>query len=316
MNVVLTCDHLLSDDHFTQCLSSLLEIFPRAPIYTLAHKRGSIPSSLQERTIHASYISHKVATVEQLSRYAWTVPKAAEHLTAPCNTDLIFSFSAGLGHGIKKCKKTRQIVYLYKEFTPGPGFKQKFFASYIQSWSRKKLAVSDHLWVSDNRLLEVCRQFHPDVRLVRPGSKVECFLRPTPLSQPTFYAVEAPISPELSHILNQSDCQWKPLESPDVLKKSHALISLQASMKFPGKILESLALGNPAIIRDTSHNREFFQTLENRGITFIQSLSQLPNVLKKCPIPTEPLSLRNFALQYGEFRFKSTVRKLLKVQVP
>ena len=312
MNIALTCDHLLSDDHYTQCLSSLLEIFPQTPIYTLAHRRGSVPSSLQERTIHASYISQKIANPRQFTQAAWTVPKAAEHLIIPCSTNLIFSFSSGLGHGIKKCKKTKQIVYLYKEYTPGPGFKQKFFASYVKSWSRKKLATSDHLWVSNPELMDTCRSFHPNVQLVKPGSKVECFLRPTPLVRPTFYAVEAPITSPLRHLLEQYDHPWKPLESASTLKESHALISLQTNTEFPERILNSLALGNPVIIRDTPDNRNFFQSLESKGVTFIQNISQLPAAMKECPFPVDPQPLRSFALQYGEHRFKSAIRKLLK----
>ena len=316
MNVALTCDHLLNNDHFTQCLSSLLEIFPHAPIYTLAHRRGNVPLALQERTICASHISHKIASTSQLASASWAVPKAAENLSIPCKVDLIFSFSAGLGHGIKKCKKTRQITYLYNNYTPGSGFKQKFFASYIKSWSRQKLAESDHLWVANSRLLDIFRPYHSRIRLVKPGSKVECFLRPSPLIRPTFYAVETPITTPLKHILNRCEFHWKPLESPEILKRSQAFISPEPSTEFPVKILESLALGNPVIIRDTPHNREFFQSLENKGVTFIQNLSQLPSTLKKCPFPTDPGPLRSLALQYGESRFKSTIRKLLKTCVP
>ena len=312
MNVTLTCDHLLSNDHFTQCLASLLDIFPQAPIYTLAHRRGSIPALLQERTIHAGHISHKVANTGQLLRHSWAIPKTAEHLSIPCSTDLIFSFSSGLGHGIKKCKKTRQIVYLYRDYTPGPGLTQKFFASYLKSWSQKKLAQCDHLWVADVDLWKAYRPYYPNIQLVQPGSKVECFIRPTPLTRPTFYAIEAPITIPLKRALGRCGCPWKPLESSQILKQSQALISLNSSNEFPEKILESLALGNPVIIQDTALNRRFFRSLENRGVTFIKDLSDLPSALRQCPFPAIPGPLRSLALQYGESRFQSTVRKLLK----
>ena len=310
-SIALACDHLLANDHYTQSFSSLLEIFPQAPIYTLAHRRGSVPSVLQERTIRASGLSRTASDTGELLSRAWAVPKAAEHLSIPCSTDIVFSFSAGLGHGIKKCKETRQITYLYQAYAPGPGLKQKFFASYLRSWSQKKLAQSDHLWVSSPTLLEFCRQFHPAPKQINPGFKVECFLRPQPLTQATFHAVEGPITDSLAQILESHP--WKVLKSPEDLKSSHALISPWAGSGIPQRALESLALGNPVIIRDTPTNREVLQSLEDKGVFFIQDLSQIPSALKKCAFPmNDPAPLRALALQYSESRFKSTIKRMLK----
>ena len=312
MNIALTCDHLLSDDHFTRSLACLLEHFPHAPIYTVAHKRGRVPVVLQERTIHSSGLSRKVGNTDQLASSAWLVPQASKHLFIPCSTDIIFSFSAGLGHGIKKCKKTRQITYLYKKHTPGSGLKQKFFASYLETWSRKKLAQSDHLWVATPGLLELCRPLHPNPVLINPGFKVECFLRPSPLSQATFHAVEGPVTPELSQIFKKCDCSWKALASSEILKNSHALISPHPNTGFPQHALESLALGNPVIIRETPLNREILGPLENNGVIFINDIRQIPSALEQCPFPVSPGPLRSLALQYSQSRFKSTVGKMLK----
>ena len=312
MKIALTCDHLLADDPYTRCLSSLLEIFPHAHLYTLAHRRSGAPPPLRERTIHASYISHKIATPRHLAAHAWAAPRAAEHLTIPCDTDLVFSFSAGLGHGIKKCKKTRQIVYLYRDYTPPKGLIPALFAPYVQSWSRRKLAESEQLWIARSGLGELAETHHSHPRLLRPGLPVECFLRPVPLARPTFHAVEPPISPPLAHILEKSGHPWKPLQSPQTLKDSHALIAPHPTDQFPERIFKALALGNPVIIRDNPLNRELFQSLENRGVAFIAELSRLPAALKECPFPTDPGPLRSLALQYSESRFKSNVRKMLK----
>ena len=313
MKIALTCDHLLNNDHFVQSLSSLLEIFPDAPIYTLAHRRGKVPSILQERTIHASALSHKVSNTEQLLARSWAAPSVASRLSIPCSTDLTFSLSAGLGHGFKQCQKTRQITYLYQAYNPGSGLKQKFFSSYLHSWSRKKLTQSDQLWVSSPTLLEFCRQYHPNPKLVNPGFKVECFLRPSPLTQPSFFAVNGPITESLKQILKQCPFPWKLLESSEVLKSSFALISPWTDVGFPKRALESLALGNPVIIRNTPINRDVLQPLENKGVVFIEDPSQILSALKKCPsFPCDPAPLRSLALQYSESRFKSNIRRLLR----
>ena len=305
MKIALTCDHLLDDEPFTQSLASLLELFPDAPIYTLAHRRGSVPTALQERTIHASYLSHKVSTPRQLIERAWAIPGAAANLTIPCSFDLIFSFSAGLGHGFNKCKKTTQFTYLYRDDTPQRGF----FSPYLRRWSRKKLEQSPYLRVAIDTLANKLRSPHPQLQTLNPGFKVECFLRPQPLEQPTFYAVDGPLSPALEEVLKQSGQPWKPLDCADTLKQSHALISLAPSDQLPARALESLALGNPVIIWDTPLNRKTLGSLENRGVIFIEDVSQLSAALQACPFPIDPAPLRTLALQYGESRFKTALRR-------
>ena len=305
MKIALTCDHLLSDASFTQSLTSLLELFPDAPIYTLAHQRGSVPSALQERTIHASYLSHKISTPRQLIDRAWAIPGAAANLTIPCSIDFIFSFSAGFGHGFNKCKKTTQFTYLYRDDTP----KRGFFSSYIRHWSRKKLEQSAYLRIAIDTLASKLRTHHPQIKTLKPGLKVECFLRPHPLERPTFFAIEGPVTPLLKDAIRQSGQPWKPLDCAETLKKSHALISLEQSDHLPARALESLALGNPVIIRDTPLNRSTLDPLENCGVIFIKSVSDLPDALARCPFPINPAPLRSLALQYGESRFKTAIKR-------
>ena len=308
MKIALTCDHLLHDDHFTQSLASLLEIFPDASIYTLAYSPGSVPTPLQDRTIHASYLSHKVSHPRQLAYWSWAIPGAAANLRIPCSTDLIFSFSAGLGHGFKKCKKTLQFTYLYQDDTP----KRGFFSPYVRRWSRKKLEESQYLRIATDSLAENLRAPRSRPKVLNPGFKVECFLRPHPLETPTFYAVEGPLPPPLEDILRQTSQPWKPLDSDQTLKSSHALISPHESDQLPTRALESLALGNPVIIRDTPLNRSVLSSLENRGVIFIEDSAEIPSALHRCPFPTDPAPLRSLALKYGVSRFKSTLSRELK----
>ena len=308
MKIALTCDHLLSDDLFTQSLASILEIFPEAPIYTLAHQRGSIPTALQEKTIHASYLSHKVTSPEQLVSRYWAIPRAAANLAIPCNTDFIFSFSAGLGHGFNKCKKTYQFTYLYRNDIP----KRGFFSSYIRHWSQKKLKQCQYLRTAIDSLATELRSHHPQIKTLNPGFKVECFLRPQPLEQPTFCAVEGVITPQLESILRQSGQSWKPLDSAQTLKDSHALLSPEESDQIPARALESLALGNIVIIKDTPLNRHILGPLENCGVTFITDICEIPSALECASLPVNPTPLRSFALKYGESRFKSALRQDIK----
>lgn len=347
MKVAITCDYLLGREHQTQAIESLLEVFKDAHIYTLAHLPRSLGDTIESRPIHSTYLSNIVTTPEQFFSKAWIIPTVAKKLQIPCNTDLIFSLSQGLGHGINKCKETRQITYLYQNYSPSRRLKEKFFSAYLKSWSHRKLLLSNEIWVSRSSLLESCQKFHPNTQLVEPALNIDNF----PLfSQEqrkhlpqNFYAINSKVLDQklaysLIKIFEKLQFNYKfigphqhlgqlpeknssfqgehcPGELAPILAASSALIHLAPSSSpregFPILPLLTLATGRPVIVQKNQTHQDFLGKLDGKGVYFIDHLEQLPDILKKISNETNfnPQHLRALAMNYHHLKFKSKVQR-------
>lgn len=314
MKIALTCDYLLGGGHYEESLSFLLEIFPKAPIYTLAYCPQNLSPAFRSRTIHSSYLAHGISSPSQLLSKAWAIPSAAKRLKIPCDTNLVLSFSRGLGHGIDKCPQTQQITYLYDTYSPKGGF----FSAYLKSWSKRKLLASNEIWAASPSLLAFCQKLSSPSQLLLPGFKVQDF----PLFSDeqrkhfpqNFYAIVEE-SPSLKEFLEEHKFPYKfvtncPGQAAPLLAGSSALIDLRAA-PFPRSALAALATGTSVVVCDTKNNRDFLGKLEGRGVAFIRGLDQLPNALKELKRDLNPRSLRALAMKHSEIAFKAALRRKL-----
>ena len=116
MKVALSTDTLLKRDHSTEIYDLLCELFPEAEAYALAHRPGTILGPAEHRKVHSTFLSTKVQSHEEIGKYFFSIPSALKNLFIPCSNNVILNISRGLSHGIKKCKESYQITYLYDEF--------------------------------------------------------------------------------------------------------------------------------------------------------------------------------------------------------
>jgi len=180
MKVALSCDHLLARDHQTEVLEMFLSLYEDAEIYTLAHRERAILGPIEMRKIHSTFLSNIVTSVADFHKYQYVVPNAAKNLFIPCKVDLIINISRGLSHGIRKCKNTKQITYLYDEgafINSKKTLREKFFSPFVKNWSKKCLQQIDYLWVSSEALKASLLKIvpHKEIFVLPPFFKIDDF---------------------------------------------------------------------------------------------------------------------------------------------
>ena len=109
VQAILSCDRLLQRDHQTELLEIFLSLYPKAPIYTLAHRPKAIPGPVERRFIKSTFLSHLCPH----HRWSFLAPGATKGLSIPESADLVINISGGLSHGFPKGRRTRQLTYLY-----------------------------------------------------------------------------------------------------------------------------------------------------------------------------------------------------------
>jgi len=175
--VAITCDHLLVRNHYTEIIEVLCEIFPEAPIYTFAHKKGAILGRIEQRKIHSTYLSHKVNTIDEFYAHSSKLPLLAKHHFVSCQYDYIINVSAGLSQGFKKCESTKQITYLYDFGFEGKVKKslmQKLAHPWFLNYAITSFKNADTLYVARENLkqdlIEVLKR--EDVSVMYPPFKL------------------------------------------------------------------------------------------------------------------------------------------------
>lgn len=113
MNVVILHDWLTGFRGGERVLETLCEMYPKAPIYTLIHKKGSTSNIIESRTIHTSFLNKIPGIYEHYKKYLPIMPCAVEMINLPEDTDLVISSSHCVIKGVRKPKKARHICYIH-----------------------------------------------------------------------------------------------------------------------------------------------------------------------------------------------------------
>ena len=71
MKIAITCDYLLSRNHYSEVIESICEIYPEARLYCFAHREGMILGHIEQRMITSSYLSKKITTEEEFYTYSY-----------------------------------------------------------------------------------------------------------------------------------------------------------------------------------------------------------------------------------------------------
>lgn len=194
MNLTLSTDHLLYRDDSTFMLEIMGELYPEAPVHTLAHKAGSILGHLELRKIKSTGLSRKAQGLDDISSQAFLLPRLVHQVHIPCTVNVIFNVSLGFSHAIPRCEQTRQWTYwLGNDLVSKPkkSLKEKFFSRYLEYWSQKQLKQIDVLWVPS---LEQKKEFEPytqaQIEVVAPFIKLSEYpLIPATMFKNDFYMV-------------------------------------------------------------------------------------------------------------------------------
>lgn len=94
-------------------LEVFCELFPNAPLYTLIHKKGSVPATIENRKIVTSFLNDIPGIHKHYRKFLPLFPKAADDLRIYHKADLILSSSHCVIKGVEKPKASRHISYIH-----------------------------------------------------------------------------------------------------------------------------------------------------------------------------------------------------------
>jgi len=151
MRVVLLHDWLTGFRGGERVLEVFCEMFPDAPIYTLIHKKGSVPATIENRKIVTSFLNRIPGIDKHYRKFLPLFPLAANKLLITEQADLILSSSHCVIKGVKKPLGSKHISYvhspmryLYDQFDNyfgphAPWYQRlgiKFFKNYLVNWDK------------------------------------------------------------------------------------------------------------------------------------------------------------------------------------
>ena len=347
MKIAISCDDLLVRDHYTEIVETLGMAFEKAEVYTLVHKEKAMLGTIELRKVHSTYLSHKIKDRETLAKNSFLIPNAASNLFIPCTVDVIVNVSNGMGQGIRKCKETKLITYLYDEYylnRKKKFFREKIFQSYVRKWSIKSLCMSDEIWVTNEEMKKFVEGFYAGkVKILEPPFRSDDYpLLPVQGEALDYYAINCEdLNPdtaeEITNFLSEYSIPFKFFGSDEHLNElkyydedprffgercsgelapflahSKAIIDL-SDRAFPEQALKGLSCGRPIICADRPGYKSY---LGNEGIQWvsadsdgvIEGVKEMNNLFQSF----DRKKLHAITNKFHELKFKSEVKRRLE----
>ena len=113
MNVVLLHDWLTGLRGGERVLEAFCEMFPNAPLYTLLHKKGTLPPSIEERKIVTSFLDRLPCVYRHYRKLLPLFPIAVKSMKIREKADLVLSSSHCVIKGLKKPRGAKHLCYLH-----------------------------------------------------------------------------------------------------------------------------------------------------------------------------------------------------------
>lgn len=172
-------------------LEGILAHFPQAEIFTLVHKKGSVPESIERFPIHTSWIQHLPFGVSRYRHYLPLFPLAAESLLPP-RFDLIISTSHAVAKSVRTggrphwCYIHSPMRYIWDRFGDyfGPdrvgGFLSRFFfrpITWALQWYDRATSKRVHHYVANSSFVahRVQNIYGRPAEVISPPCSVESF---------------------------------------------------------------------------------------------------------------------------------------------
>ena len=112
MRVAIAHDYLNQYGGAERVLEAIMEIFPKAPVYTLLYDEARTLGRFQKYDIRPSFLNRFEAARNHHRRFIPVFPLVQELTRLDDDFDLVISSSAGFAKGIR-CGKARHISYCH-----------------------------------------------------------------------------------------------------------------------------------------------------------------------------------------------------------
>jgi len=346
MKIAILVDFLISRDQYTIITELILNLYPHAEIYTIAHKQGGILGEIERRPIVSSYLTHKIKTEQDLQKYLWILPSGIGSLPIHPSIEKAIIISRGYIHGVNLPANVKKYLYIVDWDSSPSQLKgwRRFFEKYINDWRLKKLKGQYEVAVSSEHLKQSLHL--PNAEIIQATYRTEEYPFARDDQGLTFthhlvYTDELKVfelkllldflisKQEKVILLGKEDhimslkASYSAVEfGGDHCEATQALYSHQAKtiwafsdLLFPAKALGALSTGRKPVVWDSPVNREYL----GEDAYYLETLNQaiLEKVYDQVLAEFEHLdrkSLRRKGLRWNERLFKSRMVKFLDVR--
>lgn len=160
MNIAIAVDFIIERDETTYLLDVVVNLFPKAPIYTISHVEGVTLGEIEHHPIRSSFLTHKIKTKKDIGKYAYLIPKAIEQLRV-LESDKIDKFiilSEGFMHQFNP-KEIPSVSLIYDRWNNYSSLFQKMFKNYLNFFQVKNINNKNVFFISESlKNLYHCRQ--------------------------------------------------------------------------------------------------------------------------------------------------------------
>lgn len=112
LNIAIVHDWLVSMRGGEKCLEALCELFPRAHLFTLVHRRGSVSPIIERMRITTSLLQRMPFGVSRYQWYLPVLPTMAETLDVR-DYDLVISSSHAVAKGVRVGEAALHVCYCH-----------------------------------------------------------------------------------------------------------------------------------------------------------------------------------------------------------
>jgi len=287
MKVVLMHDWLTGFRGGERVLEAFCEMFPEAPIYTLIHKRGSVPKSIENREIKTSFLNHIPGIENHYRKFLPLFPLAAQSLKITEKADLVLSSSHCVIKGVKKPIGSKHISYIHSPmrylydqydsyFGPDAPWYQRFgmkvFRKYLTQWDLKSNQNVDVAIANSKFVQERIQKYYDQSSLViNPFVDLQDFKEVSLLKERSFYLMVTAFAPNKKvdlaiEAFNKNGKELKIIGSGQ--KERELKGRAMSNIEFLGNLNRS------GVIDHFSRAKAFiFPGVEDFGITPLESLA-------------------------------------------
>jgi glycosyltransferase involved in cell wall biosynthesis len=190
-NIVLYHDWLTTFRGGERVLEALCEVYPKVPLYTLLHKKGSVPPLIENRTIHTSVLDRVPGIYQKYRSFLPLFPTAVDLMRVKEKAEVVLSISHCVIKGIKKPEGSVHVSYInspmrymYDQYDNyfGPHASRmvrlggRVFRPYLVKWDLASNANVDLMVANSSFVRERIRKFYQlDAEVVHPFVDLQDF---------------------------------------------------------------------------------------------------------------------------------------------
>lgn len=259
MKVVLLHDWLTGFRGGERVLEVFCEMFPEAPLYTLIHKKGSVPSSIENREIVTSFLNRIPKIDSQYRKFLPLFPQAIDSMTITHEADLVLSSSHCVIKGLKKPNGSKHLSYIHSPMRYLYDQYDNYFGPTAPWYQRLGMKVCrDYLtnWdLSSNQNVD---------KMIANSSFVSTRIK-------TYYGMESDVIHPFVDLRDFRDIQANPPHKEDF----HIMVTAFAPNKKVDLAIKAFnKLGKNLKIIGSGQQEEYLRQIAGPGIEFLGNLTR------------------------------------------